>query len=88
MAAGNLAIRFHAQNICMTIVTACSSGANAIGEAFRAIESGRADIMLTGGSEASINEIGIGGFAALSTLSKATDPTKASLPLIKTVTAL
>ncbi|AVI94739.1 beta-ketoacyl-ACP synthase II [Oenococcus oeni] len=83
MAAGNLAIRFHAQNICMTIVTACSSGANAIGEAFRAIESGRADIMLTGGSEASINEIGIGGFAALSTLSKATDPTKASLPFDK-----
>ncbi|WP_275480234.1 beta-ketoacyl synthase N-terminal-like domain-containing protein, partial [Oenococcus oeni] len=42
-----------------------------------------ADIMLTGGSEASINEIGIGGFAALSTLSKATDPTKASLPFDK-----
>ncbi|MDN6900561.1 beta-ketoacyl-ACP synthase II [Oenococcus sicerae] len=83
MASGNLAIHFNAQNVCMTIVTACSSGANAIGEAFRVIQSGRADVMLTGGSEASINEIGISGFAALSTLSKSTDPTKASLPFDK-----
>lgn len=80
MAAGNLAIRFGAKGICMTIVTACSSGANAIGEAFRTIQAGRAGIMLTGGSEASVNEIGISGFAALSTLSKSTDPAKASLP--------
>ncbi|WP_439425241.1 beta-ketoacyl-ACP synthase II [Oenococcus alcoholitolerans] len=83
MAAGNLAIRFNAKNVCMTIVTACSSGANAIGEAFRAVQSGRAEIMLTGGSEASINEIGISGFAALSTLDTETDPKKVSLPFDK-----
>lgn len=80
MAAGNIALRFHAQNICSTIVTACSSGANAIGEAFRTIKEGRAEVMITGGAEASINEIGIGGFAALSTLSTANDPKLASLP--------
>lgn len=80
MASGNMAIRYHAQNICTTIVTACASGTNAIGEAFRQIKEGRAEVMLTGGSEASINEIGIAGFAALSTLSTATDPAKASLP--------
>ncbi|GAX07784.1 MAG TPA: beta-ketoacyl-[acyl-carrier-protein] synthase II [Lactobacillus sp.] len=80
MASGNIAIRYHAKNICTTIVTACASGTNAIGEAFRQIKEGRAQVMLTGGSEASVNEIGIAGFAALSTLSKATDPKKASLP--------
>lgn len=80
MAAANIAIAVNAQNICTTIVTACSSGANAIGEAYRQIKEKRAEVMLTGGAEASINEIGIGGFAALSTLSTATDPTQASLP--------
>lgn len=80
MASGNIAIRYNAQNICTTIVTACASGTNAIGEAFRQIKDGRADVMITGGAEASINEIGIAGFAALSTLSKATDPEKASRP--------
>lgn len=80
MASGNIAIRYDAQNICTTIVTACASGTNAIGEAFRQIKDGRADVMITGGAEASINEIGIAGFAALSTLSKATDPERASRP--------
>lgn len=80
MASGNIAIHYNAQNICTTIVTACASGTNAIGEAFRQIKDGRADVMITGGAEASINEIGIAGFAALSTLSKATDPEKASRP--------
>lgn len=80
MAAANIAIEIGAQNICTTIVTACSSGANAIGEAYRQIKESRAQVMVTGGSEASINEIGIGGFAALSTLSTATDPAQASLP--------
>lgn len=83
MASGNMAIRYNAKNICTTIVTACASGTNAIGEAFRQIKEGRAQVMLTGGSEASINEIGIAGFAALSTLSTATDPKKASLPFDK-----
>ncbi|MTV81072.1 beta-ketoacyl-ACP synthase II [Secundilactobacillus folii] len=83
MASGNMAIRYNAKNICTTIVTACASGTNAIGEAFRQIKEGRAEVMLTGGSEASVNEIGIAGFASLSTLSTATDPKKASLPFDK-----
>ncbi|KRN06050.1 3-oxoacyl-[acyl-carrier-protein] synthase II [Liquorilactobacillus sucicola DSM 21376 = JCM 15457] len=80
MAAGNIALRFKAKNICTAIVTACSSGTNAIGEAYRQIKEGRAKVMLTGGSEASVNEIGIAGFAALTALSKETDPSRASLP--------
>lgn len=83
MAAANIAINLDAQNICTTIVTACSSGANAIGEAYRQIKEDRAQVMITGGSEASINDIGIGGFAALSTLSTETNPTKASIPFDK-----
>lgn len=80
MAAGNIALRFKAKNICTAIVTACSSGTNAIGEAYRQIKDGRAKVMLTGGSEASVNEIGIAGFAALTALSKEEDPYRASLP--------
>ncbi|KRM90304.1 beta-ketoacyl-ACP synthase II [Liquorilactobacillus cacaonum] len=80
MAAGNIALRFKAKNICTAVVTACSSGTNAIGEAFRQIHEGRAQVMLAGGAEASVNEIGIAGFAALTALSKETDPTRASIP--------
>jgi 3-oxoacyl-[acyl-carrier-protein] synthase II len=80
MAAGNIAMRFQAKNICTAIVTACSSGTNAIGEAYRQIKEGRAKVMLTGGAEASVNEIGIAGFAALTALSKESDPKRASLP--------
>lgn len=80
MAAGNLSIRFNAQNISTTIVTACASATNAIGEAFRQIKEGRAKVMITGGSEASVNEIGIAGFAALTALSTTADPEKASRP--------
>lgn len=83
MGAGNIALRLGAKNICTTIVTACASATNAIGEAYRQIKEGRADVMITGGSEASVNEIGIAGFAALTALSKATDPDKASLPFDK-----
>lgn len=80
MAAGNIAMHFGAKNICTAVVTACSSATNAIGEAYRQIKEGRAQVMLTGGSEASINEIGIAGFAALTALSPEKDPLKASLP--------
>lgn len=83
MAAGNLAMRYQAHGICTTIVTACASGTNAIGEAFRQVKDGHCDVMITGGAEAAINEIGIAGFAALSTLSTATDPMRASLPFDK-----
>lgn len=80
MAAGNIAIRANAQNICTSIVTACATGTNSIGEAYRQIKEGRAQAMIAGGSEASVNEIGISGFAALNALSTTTDPLKASKP--------
>ena len=83
MAADNISIHFNAQNICTSIVTACATGTNAIGEAFRQVKEGRAKVMIAGGSEASVNEIGIAGFAALTALSQATDPLKASLPFDK-----
>lgn len=80
MAAGNIAIRANAQNICTSIVTACATGTNSIGEAYRQIKEGRAQAMIAGGAEASVNEIGISGFAALNALSTTTDPLKASKP--------
>ena len=80
MAAWNLSIRFQAQNISTSIVTACASATNSIGEAFRHIKAGHAQVMITGGAEASVNEIGIAGFAALTALSPTSDPTQASRP--------
>lgn len=83
MAAGNISIRFNAQNISMSIVTACATGTHSIGQAYREIQDGRAKAIIAGGSEASVNEIGISGFAALTALSTTKDPAKASLPFDK-----
>lgn len=83
MAAGNISIEFNAQNTSQTVVTACASATNAIGNAFEHIKNGKAKVMITGGAEASINRIGISGFAALTALSSAEDPTKASVPFDK-----
>lgn len=83
MAAGNVSMYFDAKNTSQTIVTACASGTNAIGNAFRAIKNGEAKIIIAGGSEASVNEIGISGFAALTALSNSTDPNRASMPFDK-----
>lgn len=83
MAAGNISIRFNAQNISMGIVTACATGTHSIGQAYREIQDGRAKAIIAGGSEASVNEIGISGFAALTALSNTKDPEKASLPFDK-----
>lgn len=83
MAAGNISIQFNAQNTSQAVVTACSSGANAIGNAFEHIRSGKAEVMIAGGTEASINEIGIAGFAALTALSAEPDPKRASIPFDK-----
>ena len=80
MAAGHLGIRFGFHGICTCVVTACASGTNAIGEAFRKIKDGYQDVMLCGGSEASINELGIGGFTAMKALSFSQDPRRASIP--------
>ncbi len=83
MVAGNIAMRVGAKGICTTTVTACASGTNSIGEAFRQIKHGYADVMLGGGSESTICEIGIAGFANLTALTKETDPDKASVPFDK-----
>ncbi|OOO69456.1 beta-ketoacyl-[acyl-carrier-protein] synthase II [Clostridium tepidum] len=83
MAAGNIAIKFGAKAICSTIVTACATGTNCVGEAFRVIKNGEADIILAGGTEASITPIAIAGFTTLTALSKSTDPNRASIPFDK-----
>ncbi|WP_283679102.1 beta-ketoacyl-ACP synthase II [Lentilactobacillus sp. Marseille-Q4993] len=83
MAAGNIAIEFGALNTSQAVVTACSSATNAIGNAFEYIKMGKADVMITGGTEASVNEIGIAGFAALTALSKSENPEDASIPFDK-----
>ncbi|MBO0440765.1 beta-ketoacyl-ACP synthase II [Candidatus Enterococcus ikei] len=83
MASGNISIKLGAKGPSQTIVTACASATNAIGEAFRTIKYGLADIMITGGTEATICEIGIAGFAALSALNTTEDPTRASIPFDK-----
>lgn len=83
MVAGNISIATGAQGPNLSIVTACASGNNSIGEAFRSIKHGYSDYMLAGGAEASINEIGMSGFAALNALSTSEDPDRASIPFDK-----
>lgn len=80
LAAGNVAIMLGAKGACLDIVTACATGTNSIGEAFKYIRDGYADIMLTGGAEASITPLGIGGFSSMKALSTATDKNRASIP--------
>lgn len=83
MVAGNIALRVGAKGICTTTVSACASGTHSIGEAFRNIKHGYADVMIAGGSEATICEIGIAGFASLTALTTESDPDKASVPFDK-----
>lgn len=64
-------------------MTACASATHSIGEAFRNIKHGYSDVIIAGGAEAPITEIGISGFASLTALTKATDPEKASIPFDK-----
>ncbi|MCP1101884.1 3-oxoacyl-[acyl-carrier-protein] synthase II [Aequitasia blattaphilus] len=80
MAAGNVSIQTGFKGKCTNVVSACASGTHCIGDAFRAIQYGDADFALAGGAEASICPIGVAGFAALTALSTATDPLKASRP--------
>lgn len=80
MAAGNVAIAFGLKGKSLNVVTACASGTNAVGEGYRSIQSGEADIMVSGGTESAVTPIGIGGFAALTALSALTDPKRASIP--------
>ena len=83
MASGNIAIEFGAKGICMDIVTACATGTNSIGEAYRKIACGEADIMLAGGAEAAVTPLGVAGFSSMTALSKSTDPKRASIPFDK-----
>lgn len=80
MAAGNVGIHFGLKGKCVNVVTACATGTHSIGEAYRAIQCGDADVMIAGGTEAAICPLGIGGFAALTALSTSTDPARASIP--------
>lgn len=83
MAAGNIALRIGARGVCKSITTACASSNDAIGEAFREIKFGYHDVILAGGSESTINEIGIGGFNALTALSTTEDPARSAIPFDK-----
>lgn len=80
MAAGHLALRFGFHGMSSCVVTACAGASNAIGDAFRQVRDGYQDVMLAGGTEASITPLGIGGFTSLKALSTATDPNRASIP--------
>ncbi|MBR1855607.1 MAG: beta-ketoacyl-ACP synthase II [Oribacterium sp.] len=80
MAAANVAIRHGFKGMCTCPVTACAGGSNAIGDAFHRIRDGYEDVMVAGGTEASISQLGIGGFSSMRALSQATDPNRASIP--------
>lgn len=83
IAAGNVAIQFGLKGKSINVVTACATGTNTIGEAFRTIQYGDADIMVAGGTESSISPVGVAGFTGLTALSTETDLTRCSLPFDK-----
>ncbi len=83
MAAGNISIQLGLKGKCTNVVTACASGTNCIGDAFRAIQYGDADVMVAGGAEGSICPLGVAGFTGLTALSASTDPMRASIPFDK-----
>ena len=80
MAAGNVSIQFGLKGKCINVVTACATGTHSIGEAFRSIQHGEADVMVAGGTEASITPIGVAGFTSLTALNTTDDVKKASSP--------
>lgn len=81
LAPGNLGIRFNLQGVNYTITSACTSGTHAVGEAFRMIRDGMQDVVMTGGAEAAITPLGVGGFSRMQALSTRNDePEKASRP--------
>ena len=83
MAAGNVSIAYGLKGKSLNVVTACATGTHSIGEAYRAIQYGDADVMVAGGTESSITPIGIAGFSALTALSFSEDPQRASIPFDK-----
>lgn len=80
MAAGNVSIQYGLKGKNINVVTACASGTNAIGEAFRTIQYGDADVMVAGGTEAAVTPMGIAGFTSLTALSTCDDPKRCSVP--------
>lgn len=80
MAAGNVSIQFGLKGKCINVVTACATGTHSIGEAYRAIQYGEADVMAAGGTEAAITPLGVAGFTGLTALSTNEDPMTASRP--------
>lgn len=83
MAAGNVSIQFGLKGKNINVVTACATGTNSIGEAFRSIQYGEADIMVAGGTESAITPMGVAGFCALTALTSVNDPDRCSLPFDK-----
>lgn len=84
MVGAKIGIKYQAKGGNLPSVTACSAATNAIGEAFRAVRDGYLDVVITGGAEAPINDIGVGGFASLRALDPSNDPEIASRPFDKT----
>lgn len=83
MAAGRIAIKHNLQGMCTCPVTACAGGTNAVGDAFRHIRDGYADVALCGGAESCVNELVIGGFTTSKALCQSEDPMRASIPFDK-----
>ena len=83
MASGLVAIRFEAKGVNLSVVSACASGTNAIGESFKKIQSGVCDIMLAGGSEASVTPATVAGFSSMTALCANNDKNRASIPFDK-----
>lgn len=83
MAAGNVSIQFGLKGKNINVVTACTTGANSIGEAYRTIQYGDAEVMVAGGCESSITPIGMAGFCALTALTSSEDPKRCSIPFDK-----
>ena len=83
MAVGNVALHYGLKGKSINVVTACATGTNSIGEAFRSIQYGEADVMVAGGTESAITPLGMAGFAALTALSTNDDPETASRPFDK-----
>lgn len=83
MAAGNVSIQFGLKGKSINVVTACATGTNSIGEAYRTIQYGDAEVMVAGGTESSVTPIGIAGFSALTALTSSDDPARCSIPFDK-----
>ncbi|NLZ55080.1 MAG: beta-ketoacyl-ACP synthase II [Clostridiaceae bacterium] len=81
--AGTIAIEFGLYGQATCVVTACAASTNGIGDAFRVIRDGYQDLMIAGGTESSVTEMGIAGFSALRALSNSHDPERASIPFDK-----